>query len=231
MQQVHINRLGVNSIEFDSEILEIPLSPGGEHSFEIVIINYGSPTHVHLSASDEIHDNITFLDDNPYVAHEEYLPVIARIPFDGRLFNKGEINITVGYGSKTESFPVTIGDPGPARTSAPVRVNKVKDQSLSVERSSKRDAGSRGNNWSMQMSDITSHMVEGIHEILGSRLIVGVSAILFLFLIIYTILYTAINPLGSFSIGLSVGFYSAVSMSILFMLIMAYLLTRLPIFK
>ncbi len=211
-------------------MLEIPLSPGGEYSFEIVIINYGSPTHVHLSASDEIHENITFLDDNPYVAHEEYLPVIARIPFDGRLFNKGEINITVGYGSKTESFPVTIGNPGPARTSAPVRV-MVEDQPLTVDRSSKRDAGSKGNNWSMQMSDITSHMVEGIHEILDSRLIVGVSAILFLFLIIYAILYMAITPLGSVSIGLSVGFYSAVSMSILFMLIMAYLLTRLPIFK
>ncbi|MHC1576584.1 MAG: DUF7524 family protein [Methanosarcinaceae archaeon] len=229
MQQVHINRLGVNSIEFDSDILEIVLSPGGERSFEIVLINYGSPTHVHLSASDEIHENITFLDDNPYVAHEEYLPVIARIPFDGRLFNKGEINVTVGYGSRTESFPVTIGDPSPAR--APVRMNMVEDRTVSVDQPPKIYAGSRDHNWSMQISDITSHIVEGIHEIRDSRIIVGVSAIMILFLIIYGILYTAMNPLAFVSIDMSVGFYSAVSMSILFMLIMVYLLTKLPIFK
>ncbi|MCG7853615.1 MAG: hypothetical protein MIO92_13930, partial [Methanosarcinaceae archaeon] len=113
MQQVHINRLGVNSIEFETDPVEVPLSPGGERSFEMVVINYGSPTHVHLSTSESLKDNFTFLENNPYVRHEEYIPVIVRIPAGGRLFTKGEVFITVGYGSKKESFTIKIGIPDP----------------------------------------------------------------------------------------------------------------------
>ena len=80
MQQIHINRLGVNSIEFETPVLDVPLSPGGEHSFELVIINYGSPTHVNLSVDPDLEEYVTFLDDNPYVTHEEYVPVVVRIP-------------------------------------------------------------------------------------------------------------------------------------------------------
>ncbi|MCS3923188.1 DUF7524 family protein [Methanosalsum natronophilum] len=109
MQYVHINRLGVNSVEFDYEIVDIPMNPGDEQSFEIVLINYGSPTHVHLSVDPSIEENVSILEEKPYVTHEEYVPVVVRIPAEGRLMNTGTINVTMGYGSKTEGFQVNIG--------------------------------------------------------------------------------------------------------------------------
>lgn len=108
-QNVVINRQELNSIEFENESIEIPLSPGEDMSFEILISNQGSPTHIHLSVSDELKENITFLRDNPYVLQKEYVSVVARIPKDGRVLTKGQLFITVGYGSKKKGFPVQLG--------------------------------------------------------------------------------------------------------------------------
>ena len=100
-QNVIINRQELNSIEFEKESIEIPLSPGGEETFEILITNYGSPTHIHLSVSDELKGQITFLRDNPYVLQKEYISAVARIPQEGRILTKGQIYITAGYGSRS----------------------------------------------------------------------------------------------------------------------------------
>ncbi|MGE4493567.1 MAG: hypothetical protein AB7D09_01845 [Methanosarcina sp.] len=108
-QNVIINRQEINSIEFEKENIEIPLYPGGEQTFEILITNYGSPTHIHLSVSDELKGQITFLRDNPYVLQKEYVSAVARIPQDGRVLTNGQIFITAGYGSKKKSFPVQLG--------------------------------------------------------------------------------------------------------------------------
>ncbi|MEZ5335902.1 MAG: hypothetical protein R2741_12040 [Methanolobus sp.] len=124
MQQVHINRLGVNSIEFEMDTVELPISPGEERSFEIVIINYGAPTHVNLSVGDS-YSNITVLEDNPYVRHEEYIPLIARIPYDGRMYTKGQFYITVGYGSKRQGFNLNIGHPSPSEKGFGVDVDEA----------------------------------------------------------------------------------------------------------
>ncbi|AKB19875.1 MULTISPECIES: hypothetical protein [unclassified Methanosarcina] len=108
-QNVIINRQEINSIEFEKENIEIPLYPGGEQTFEILVTNYGSPTHIHLSVSEELKGQITFLRDNPYVLQKEYVSAVARIPQDGRVLTKGQIFITAGYGSKKKGFPVQIG--------------------------------------------------------------------------------------------------------------------------
>ena len=108
-QNVIINRQEINSIEFEKESIEIPLSPGGEQTFEILITNHGSPTHIHLSVSEELKGLITFLRDNPYVLQKEYISAVARIPQEGRVLTKGQIFITAGYGSKKKSFPVQLG--------------------------------------------------------------------------------------------------------------------------
>lgn len=108
-QNVIINRQELNSIEFEKESIEIPLSPGEDLNFEILISNQGSPTHIHLSVSDELKDHITFLRDNPYVLQKEYVSAVARIPRDGRILTKGQIFITVGYGSKKKGFFVQLG--------------------------------------------------------------------------------------------------------------------------
>jgi hypothetical protein len=108
-QNVIINRQEINSIELEKESIEIPLYPGGEQTFEILITNYGSPTHIHLSVSEELKGQITFLRDNPYVLQKEYVSAVARIPQEGRVLTKGQIFITAGYGSKKKGFPVQLG--------------------------------------------------------------------------------------------------------------------------
>lgn len=109
MQQIHINRNRINSIEFDKSDITIPLDPGNECSIELPIINYGSPTHVYLSVSDTLRKNVRFLSDNVYVANQEYVPVVVKLPADLTTL-EGEMKVTTGYGSLTESFRVIIGE-------------------------------------------------------------------------------------------------------------------------
>lgn len=109
MQQIHINRNRINSIEFDKPDITIPLDPGNECSIELPIINYGSPTHVYLSVSDTLRKNVRFLHDNVYVANQEFAPVVIKLPADLTTL-EGEIKVTTGYGSLTESFRVIIGE-------------------------------------------------------------------------------------------------------------------------
>ncbi|ABE52202.1 DUF7524 family protein [Methanococcoides burtonii] len=223
MQQVHINRLGVNSIEFETEVLDIPLSPGGEQSFEIVLINYGSPTHVHLSASDDIYGNLTFLEDNPYVSHEEYIPVIARIPFDGRLVNKGTVSITVGYGSKTESFSVRIGNS--ESDTGPVAIDI--DESLSSP--SPVNPMQNINGFGRQFSDGLSAMYSSIGQTIGTKHLI----ILLSFVAIVALIYMVIRSLSSVDMNYSINlsFYTAIVISILFTSLVAYMFTKLSKLK
>lgn len=223
MQQVHINRLGVNSIEFETDILDIALSPGGEQSFEIVIINYGSPTHVHLSASDDLYDNLTFLEDNPYVSHEEYIPVIARIPFDGRLVNKGEVSVTVGYGSKTESFSVRIGGSGSDDGLAPIDI----DESLSLP--SKAIPVQRKNDLNMQLSDRFSTLLSSLDQSINIKHIIVLLSSIVIVALIYMLIRSL--PSGDTSYSIDIGFYPAVALSILFTSLMAYLFIKLSTLK
>jgi hypothetical protein len=109
IQNVIINRQEHNSIEFEIEGIEIPLAPGEEQTFEILVTNQGSPTHIHFSVSDELKGHITFLRDNPYVLHKEYVSAVARIPRDGKVLTDGKIFITAGYGSKKKGFPAQLG--------------------------------------------------------------------------------------------------------------------------
>ena len=109
LQTIHINRRDINSIEFDVEELMIPLRPGDETSFEIKVINYGTPTHIYLSATQDIKDKITFLSHNPYVRYEETIPIVARLPRDGKVLYAGEIVVTTGYGAKKSGFVTKLG--------------------------------------------------------------------------------------------------------------------------
>lgn len=109
MQQIHINRNRINGISFEIPEIQLPLKPGDERSFEITIINHGHPTHVHLSTSDNLRKHIRFLQDNPYVANENLIPVVVRLPSDLSSI-QGEIKVTTGYGSVTEGFKVLIGE-------------------------------------------------------------------------------------------------------------------------
>ncbi|MCL7414092.1 MAG: hypothetical protein M8353_10850, partial [ANME-2 cluster archaeon] len=85
-----------------------PLRPGNDCSFEIVISNYGSPTHVHLSADKRVRKYVKFLHENPYVSNQEYLPVVVNLPAEHE-WVEGEIKVATGYGAQSDTFKIFIG--------------------------------------------------------------------------------------------------------------------------
>jgi len=232
LQQVHINRLGVNSIEFDTDTVEIPLSPGGEKSFEIVIINYAAPTHVHLSTSESLIENVTILDNNPYVRHEEYVPLVMRIPPGGRLFNSGQIHVVVGYGSKKESFNLKIGISDP--DDGPMEVEVGDDLYNPRVKYDSFPSGTKSNR-NIQLSEMSNQLINGILESLTPRLILLLGGMSVLLIALYIILQAAvtinIEPITFEPTFLFPIFYVAIASSILFTALIAYLLIKLPIFK
>ncbi len=108
-----MSRKRVNSIEFEHEILSIPLKAGAEMSFEILIINHGEPTHVHFSLSEEVKDKVMILQDKVYVIDEEKIAAIVKLPksyagaVDGGL-DAGNIFVSTGYGAAKKGFSVEI---------------------------------------------------------------------------------------------------------------------------
>lgn len=222
MQVVHINRLGINSIEFDMESMEIPLSPGEEQSFEIVIINYSSPTHVHISVSDTLKQNVTILEDNPYVTHEDYIPVVVRIPFDGKKIYQGDVYVTVSHGARKSSFSMVLGQPLTGKDTKCIQVDDSLSAPNEVYVKNKKSAG----NWKEQLPEISAGMLKNSYEHVISKATVFLSGILLLVLFIPTV-----SSIFANGISPALGFYLAVVLSILFTAFCVYLLIKLPIFK
>ncbi|MHC1635319.1 MAG: DUF7524 family protein [Candidatus Methanospirareceae archaeon] len=109
-QRVYISRRDLHSLEFDYDVIRIPLRVGEETSFEIYVINYGEPTHVHFSIGEEIRDKVMILQEKVYVIKEEKIAVITKLPKNtaGIGTIKGQIAITTGYGASKRAFTVVI---------------------------------------------------------------------------------------------------------------------------
>jgi len=109
MQNVYINRKGLQSIEIEEPLIRLPLRPGGKATLDIDVINYEAPTHIYLSSRGAIKDKVTFNRNNPYVDGEELLTVtVANPPGEQELY-EGQVSISTGYGSREESFILQIG--------------------------------------------------------------------------------------------------------------------------
>ena len=83
---------------------------GEETSFEIRIINYGEPSHLHFSLGEEIADRVMLLQEKVYVIDEEKIAAIVRLPksYAGAESELGEIAVSTGYGTVRESFMIEI---------------------------------------------------------------------------------------------------------------------------
>ncbi|MGB3907249.1 MAG: hypothetical protein WBL02_02315 [Methanomethylovorans sp.] len=222
MQVVHINRLELNSIEFDMESMEIPLSPGEEQSFEIVIINYSSPTHVHISVSDTLKHNVVILEDNPYVTHEDYIPVVVRIPFDGKKIYQGDVYVTVSHGAKKSSFSMILGQPLGSKDANCVQIDDSLSAPNEIYVKNKRSTGT----WKEQLPSISAGVLKNGYEHMVSKVTLFLSGILLLLLFILTV-----SSIFANGISPALGFYLAIVLSILFTAFCVYLLLKLPIFK
>jgi len=178
LQNAIINRQEVNSIEFENESVELPLYPGGELTFEVLITNHGPPTHVHLSVSEELKGQITFLQDNPYVLQQEYVSAVARIPQEGRILTRGQIFITVGYGSRKKGFPVQLGkveskpqeypDDETYRREDPEELSQKPLATLPIKKASSSRSGS-GNGLSWLSSTAFKNFTGGFSASTGKR--------------------------------------------------------------
>jgi hypothetical protein len=111
-QRIYLSRKSLNSLEFEYEVLKIPLRPGEETSFEILVSNHGEPTHVHFSLSPEIRDKVMIMKDKVYVIENEKVAAIVRLPktYAGAVetFSIGEIYVSSGYGASKRGFAVEI---------------------------------------------------------------------------------------------------------------------------
>ena len=204
------------------ESMEIPLSPGEEQSFEIVIINYSSPTHVHISVSDTLKQNVTILEDNPYVTHEDYIPVVVRIPFDGKKILQGNVHLTVSHRARKSSFSMVLGQPLTGKDTKCIQVDDSLSAPNDVYVKNKKSAG----NWKEQLPEISAGMLKNSYEHVISKATVFLSGILLLLLFILTV-----SSIFANGISPVLGFYLAVVLSILFTAFCVYLLIKLPIFK
>jgi len=111
-QRIYLSRKSLNSIEFEHDVLKIPLNVGEETSFEIIIINHGKPTHVHFSLGEQMKDKVMILRDKVYVIDKEKIAAIVRLPKSYAEvvaeLDVGEIFVSAGYGAAKKSFPVAI---------------------------------------------------------------------------------------------------------------------------
>lgn len=238
-QNVIINRQEINSIEFEKESIEIPLSPGGEETFELLITNYGSPSHIHFSVSDELKGQITFLRDNPYVLQKEYISAVARIPQEGRVLTKGQIYITVGYGSRKKGFPVQLGkiDTKPQEQSKAEAYKGAEEEELSSQRSPvtrpiKKASRSRSGNGLGGFSSFRRSFSGGFPSSTGrksrdagrnDRFTLNIAFGSFLLLIFLFFLYFILPS----SLQFKVSFAQSLLFSILFVTCMTYILLKI----
>ncbi len=103
-QQVILNRTRFNSIEFETKHVELVLPRGRDIEFPIVISNYGAPTQIHLSASNELEDCIRFRNNDFTEVGKTVVDAIVHI----RTQRHGSIAVTVGYGANTDSFNIDL---------------------------------------------------------------------------------------------------------------------------
>lgn len=104
LQQINLNRVRLNSIEFENQHVELIQPPGRDYAFSIGIINYGAPAQICLTASHEIGGDVEFLHNDFVVVGKVVVDVIAHI----RTQRHGSISVTVGYGSNTRSFDIDL---------------------------------------------------------------------------------------------------------------------------
>lgn len=103
-QQIILNRTRFNSIEFETKYVELVMPRGKDVKFPIVISNYGAPTQVHISASNELDDCVRFLHNDFTAVGKTFVDAIVHI----RTQRHGSIAVTVGYGANTDGFNIDL---------------------------------------------------------------------------------------------------------------------------
>ncbi|MBA5942574.1 MAG: hypothetical protein H0M93_04550 [Methanophagales archaeon] len=197
-QRIYLSRKSLNSIEFEYDVLKIPLKAGEETSFELLVINHGGPTHVHFSLSRGIKDKLLIMQDKVYVIDEEKIAAIVRLPksYAGAVAaamagsdsdsakdrDRGEIFISTGYGATKRSFPVEI-----VEVEAGARA-RVETEIVPKERGT---SGERELNY-VKSKTRRKFTISVDERAFLSRLVVSVSLAILFLVLLFLILHTGI---------------------------------------
>jgi len=103
-QQIILNRTRFNSIEFETKNVELVLPRGRDVKFPIEISNYGAPTQINLTTSNELEDCVRFLHNDFAAVGKTVVDAIVHI----RTQRHGSIAVTVGYGANTDGFNIDL---------------------------------------------------------------------------------------------------------------------------
>ena len=103
-QQIVLNRTRFNSIEFETKHVELVLPRGRDVKFPIEISNYGAPTQINLTASNELEDCVRFPHNDFAAVGKTVVDAIVHI----RTQRHGSIAVTAGYGANTDSFNIDL---------------------------------------------------------------------------------------------------------------------------
>ena len=103
-QQIVLNRTRFNSIEFETKYVELVLPRGRDVKFPIEISNYGAPTQINLTASNELEDCVRFLHNDFAAVGKTVVDAIVHIQTQ----RHGSIAVTAGYGANTDSFNIDL---------------------------------------------------------------------------------------------------------------------------
>ncbi|MEA3324502.1 MAG: hypothetical protein U9Q37_05105 [Euryarchaeota archaeon] len=103
-QQIVLNRTRFNSIEFETKHVELVLPRGRDVKFPIEISNYGAPTQINLTASNEIEDCVMFPHNDFTAVGKTVVDAIVHI----RTQRHGSIVVTAGYGANTDGFDIDL---------------------------------------------------------------------------------------------------------------------------
>lgn len=103
-QQIILNRTRFNSIEFETKHVELVLPRGRDVKFPIEISNYGAPTQLNLTASNEVEDCVRFLHNDFAAVGKTVVDTIVHIQAQ----RHGSIAVTAGYGANTDSFNIDL---------------------------------------------------------------------------------------------------------------------------
>ncbi|MDS0282938.1 DUF7524 family protein [Haloarcula onubensis] len=108
---VHVNREGRHS-------LSVPDSFTASGSFDVVLVNHGDSTHVHLHLDDALSEQAAVDAPNHHVEGDGERRVRVTRTGDGTA--SGRLKLVTGYGATTRHVDVGLTEPRPADESVPV---------------------------------------------------------------------------------------------------------------
>ncbi|MBX0284823.1 DUF7524 family protein [Haloarcula salinisoli] len=116
---VHVNRESLHS-------LSVPDSFEASDSFDVVLVNHGESTHVHLHLDDALSEQAAIEAPNHHVEGGGERTVRVRRTDDGRA--RGNLKVVTAYGSTTRLVDVVLTEPAATDESVQVDEELAKPQ-------------------------------------------------------------------------------------------------------